>query len=71
MRSDAKLPPAPGVQALRCARCGAGFDCGARATQACWCAALPPLTPIDASLGGCLCPSCLARAIAASGSPRA
>ncbi len=62
-----------------CARCGANFGCGA-ADAACWCAALPALqrhdlplqplpapataTPGDVAATGCLCPACLAAALA-------
>lgn len=44
----------------RCARCGAPFECGMSAgAERCWCADRPPVA-IDPSLGGCLCPRCLA-----------
>jgi len=47
--------------ASRCASCGAEFDCGMQSsgTEACWCAALPPLEPEPGR--GCLCRSCLER----------
>ncbi|MEK6348607.1 MAG: cysteine-rich CWC family protein [Burkholderia sp.] len=53
----------------RCPRCATAFDCGAGAPEApggaepfaCWCAALPPLA---APAGRCLCPECLAGALA-------
>ncbi|WP_414443408.1 hypothetical protein [Burkholderia sp. 22PA0106] len=53
----------------RCPQCTAAFDCGAAAVSAaaeaepftCWCAALPPLA---APAGRCLCPACLAGALA-------
>ncbi len=64
----------------RCPRCGAAFDCGAPAAAsapagaeaplACWCAALPVLArPLGerAAAGPaalCLCPGCLADALA-------
>lgn len=53
----------PGESRDACARCGAAFHCGMRDTAPCWCASLPPVPLIDASLGGCLCPACLAAAL--------
>jgi ribosomal protein L34E len=53
----------------QCPRCGRPFDCGARSTQAgaapCWCVSMPAL-PADALERGlgCLCPECLADALA-------
>jgi uncharacterized protein (TIGR00290 family) len=44
----------------RCARCGAPFECGMLAgLTECWCAKLPPITPLDTATG-CYCPRCLA-----------
>lgn len=43
-----------------CARCGAGFGCGAKESR-CWCADLPPVMPVKDA--GCLCPDCLKKAI--------
>lgn len=50
---------AAGSRALRCARCGEAFGCGAR-DAGCWCQDYPPL-PAEAIDAGsdCLCPSCL------------
>jgi predicted Fe-S protein YdhL (DUF1289 family) len=45
-----------------CEACGEEFACGANdATQPCWCAAHPPVTPSGAA-ARCLCPACLAAA---------
>ncbi|KAF1054195.1 MAG: hypothetical protein GAK41_00647 [Burkholderia gladioli] len=66
MPRSATAVPAP----RRCPQCTAAFDCGAGAQRgaateaepfACWCAALPPL--VDPA-GPCLCPECLAGALA-------
>jgi hypothetical protein len=54
------------VSSVRCARCRRVFDCGARGDRsACWCASMPAL-PTDSlePASGCLCPECLADAIA-------
>ena len=49
-----------GRSAVRCARCGVPFACGAKdAQRPCWCAAFPPAVP-DPAAAGCLCPACLA-----------
>jgi len=54
------------LEATRCARCGAAFECGmATGLDACWCAARPPVAAIDPA-AGCYCPRCLAAAGAAS-----
>jgi len=50
-----------------CPRCGARFACGA--SQACWCGQFPPLAGARAG-GGCLCPKCLGRAVAAERAAR-
>ena len=53
-------------QVLRksCAACGAGFDCGpGHESGRCWCDGYPPILPPSPGLE-CLCPSCLARALA-------
>lgn len=53
-----------------CSRCGAAFVCGMNAQQLnaqhakCWCSALPHLEQIDPA-ATCLCPACLAQALAA------
>jgi hypothetical protein len=54
---------------LACARCGTMLECGARSAGPCWCTTLPPLTKVDASLNGCMCPTCLADALARQGKP--
>jgi hypothetical protein len=53
-----------GTRALRCARCGATFDC--RLGGDCWCAAEPMRLPTPAAESGedCLCPACLRAAAA-------
>ena len=50
--------------ALRCARCGVGFACGARDRESvCWCVGYPPVKPgAGAASQECLCPTCLASA---------
>ncbi|TCG07056.1 hypothetical protein BZM27_22140 [Paraburkholderia steynii] len=53
------------TSSARCPRCRRVFDCGARAAaEACWCVSMPalPTDALDASI--CLCPECLADAIA-------
>jgi len=48
-----------------CSRCGASFGCGVTATNAnCWCTELPHVAPVAPSDQDCLCPACLAEAIA-------
>ena len=45
---------------VRCARCGAGFACGASDLEnPCWCASYPAVASPEAGMG-CLCPACLA-----------
>ncbi|MHB9840734.1 cysteine-rich CWC family protein [Paraburkholderia terrae] len=54
------------TSSARCPRCRRVFDCGARGgREACWCVSMPamPTDALDASTG-CLCPECLADAIA-------
>lgn len=61
----ADAPADPAARAASCARCGAGFHCGA-GTGACWCAALPSLPRLpDALPASCLCEACLRAEIAA------
>jgi hypothetical protein len=64
--------PADAMKSARCPRCGSVFDCG-RNTEPfdCWCKALPavPASQLDPR-GRCLCPGCLAAAVAAGGVPR-
>ncbi len=51
---------------LACSSCGVMFACRATAgpdDQPCWCATLPPLTTMHPG-GDCLCPTCLAAALA-------
>ncbi|MEI5997280.1 cysteine-rich CWC family protein [Paraburkholderia bengalensis] len=59
-------PDVPETSSVRCPRCRRVFDCGARSeVSACWCKSMPAL-PADALEpgSGCLCPECLATAIA-------
>ena len=51
-----------------CAVCGAPFRCG-RDEAECWCTGLPPLQEISPDLG-CLCRSCLEKALAIERSAR-
>ncbi|WP_245254133.1 cysteine-rich CWC family protein [Paraburkholderia sp. LEh10] len=54
------------TSSVRCPRCRRVFDCGARGDRsACWCASMPALPADVLEAGtGCLCPECLADAIA-------
>ena len=62
------IPAATG-RIARCPECAAEFRCGADAGGGeCWCASFPVLSPLRLPLRGCLCPACLAKAVAASGS---
>ena len=45
-----------------CPHCGGAFDC--RRSEACWCAAYPPLSAAAAA-GACLCPTCLHQRVVA------
>ena len=63
--SPATPNTAPGFNPTNCARCGDEFGCGVNAATPCWCASLPTLAQIDAIGATCLCPACLARALAA------
>jgi len=48
-----------------CSSCGASFGCGANAPEGnCWCHDLPPVGLVAAADQDCLCPDCLASAIA-------
>ncbi|HEX7249891.1 MAG TPA: cysteine-rich CWC family protein [Burkholderiales bacterium] len=59
------LPEKPEA-GTRCARCGAEFPCGMQAGEReCWCASLPPLTPVPGR--GCLCRNCLELELRAPG----
>ncbi len=50
---------------MRCALCGAAFACGMQGgPQPCWCADLPHGVPPLGPDANCLCPACLARALA-------
>ncbi|OGA12433.1 MAG: hypothetical protein A3H32_02105 [Betaproteobacteria bacterium RIFCSPLOWO2_02_FULL_63_19] len=61
----------PRAQNSRCARCGAGFHCGAGAGESsCWCAATPNVMPVPRDDAGCYCPSCLAQLAAQHARPR-
>ena len=50
------------MEAKRCSRCDAPFECGAQA-ESCWCQQLPslPAEALDVA-ADCLCPRCLATA---------
>jgi hypothetical protein len=54
----------------RCARCGATFRCGLDDPGGCWCAKLPPLPRAAYADGGCLCESCLRRALGSGAAER-
>ncbi|WP_118183320.1 cysteine-rich CWC family protein [Paraburkholderia phosphatilytica] len=67
--SDPSPPLSRDPDIARCPRCGRPFDCGARSTQAggppCWCVSMPALPAEALKRGlGCLCPECLAEALA-------
>ena len=63
VRSEKARSTASRWIALRCARCGVGFACGARDREGpCWCAGYPPVSPDLDAAKGCLCPACLAAA---------
>src|SRR5712692_2521527 len=48
-----------------CSSCGVNFTCGPTSgEQACWCEALPHVSPVAAADQDCLCPACLSAAIA-------
>ena len=46
-----------------CAECGATFQCG-HPDGGCWCAVYPQVMPLKPD-ARCLCPTCLAKAVAA------
>jgi hypothetical protein len=51
------------VEPQHCSVCGVGFHCGAaNGGTKCWCDGLPKLSPVEER--DCLCPACLAHAIA-------
>ena len=55
----AAFEAATGWQRRTCERCGVEFSCGAAGdSRACWFAQYPQVEP-DASLAGCLCPTCI------------
>ncbi|MBN3759966.1 cysteine-rich CWC family protein [Burkholderia sp. Ac-20365] len=60
-----------GTSSVRCPRCRRVFDCGARGERsACWCVSMPALPAEALEAGtGCLCPECLADAIARTHAP--
>jgi hypothetical protein len=69
-RSDTSSVP-PIRTSARCPRCGRSFDCGRRGDPSqpfdCWCLSMPPLPPGRLAPGmRCLCPECLAEALAAA-----
>ena len=64
LASPPERPVGPDFDLAHCTRCGAAFGCGVRASQPCWCVALPPLARIDPASAGCLCPACLGKALA-------
>ena len=49
-------------KALLCAECGSAFQCS-HPSGGCWCAAFPQVMPPKPD-ARCLCPSCLAKAVA-------
>ncbi|CAG9218494.1 conserved hypothetical protein [Paraburkholderia tropica] len=54
------------TRSIRCPRCGSRFDCGRHAEPFdCWCKSMPalPASQLDPR-GRCLCPECLAAAVA-------
>ncbi|MBN3811217.1 cysteine-rich CWC family protein [Paraburkholderia sp. Ac-20347] len=58
-------------RSVRCPRCGNRFDCGRHAEPFdCWCKSLPalPASQLDPR-GRCLCPECLAAAVASERTP--
>jgi hypothetical protein len=68
----ASATPAHAVRHARCPRCGTAFDCGRNTDPFdCWCKALPavPANQLDPR-GRCMCPECLAAAVAAGGDPK-
>jgi hypothetical protein len=60
------VPSLPGQSEQKnCSSCGASFGCGANSAEGnCWCYDLPPVSLVAAADQDCLCPDCLARAIA-------
>ena len=55
-----------GERTKQCSECGASFTCGAQTgNDKCWCDDFPPLSPVSPNRD-CLCPQCLAKAIAAN-----
>ena len=44
---------------VQCPSCGQRFTCDP--AGACWCMALPPVTPRPEEASGCFCPNCLAQ----------
>lgn len=48
-----------------CGRCDTSFECDVDAAVGCWCSAYPPVLPVD-DARDCLCPDCLALAVAAA-----
>ncbi len=49
----------------RVCACGRRFTCDLEAGKPrCWCADFPKVLPVPAADAACLCPECLARAIA-------
>lgn len=64
---SARPDPQPPELKKVCRVCGMTFFCGAESSDfQCWCAKLPPLSPLSVTNHGCLCPSCLATAIQTS-----
>ncbi|MBI5772375.1 MAG: cysteine-rich CWC family protein [Verrucomicrobia bacterium] len=56
--------------AKKCSRCGAAFTCDIAAGRStCWCFALPHVPPAGKPEQDCLCPQCLAAAMARENSP--
>jgi Predicted Fe-S protein len=59
------LSLSPLVKDKCCSACGTTFECGSGGQQGgCWCQDLPNLMPLTFDSGDCLCPECLANALA-------
>ncbi len=52
------------VKEKSCSQCGQHFVCGSGGKQGgCWCQDLPNQAPLAGSIGDCLCPDCLTKAL--------
>jgi hypothetical protein len=59
------LPTTDQATAKNCSQCGAPFGCGASSPDVnCWCVNLKHVGPVAGEAQDCLCPRCLAEAIA-------